>query len=120
MVAQTESVVPVDVNWRAIYLRYLSAVNRKDSIIDPTHLVAKLHDAVLVGFDLRQMEGHIFVELVEEGDSIANQNRQDRITNFVRQPATKAFAGDYTAPTNQIVRNLSRRCPFTNCARSPE
>jgi hypothetical protein len=57
-----------------------------------SHLVTKLHYAVLVGFDLRQMEGYISVELLEEWDSIANQDRQDRITYFVRQPETKAFA----------------------------
>ena len=44
------------------------------------------------------MEGYISVELLEEWDSIANQDRQDRITYFDRQPETKAFALDYTAP----------------------
>ena len=57
-----------------------------------SHLITKLHYAVLVGFDLRQMEVYISVELLEEWDSIANQDRQDRITYFVRQPETKAFA----------------------------
>jgi hypothetical protein len=57
-----------------------------------SHLITKLHYAVPVGFDLRQMEGYISVELLEEWDSIANQDRQDRITYFVRQPETKAFA----------------------------
>jgi hypothetical protein len=85
-----------------------------------SHLVTKLHHAALIGLDLRQMEGDIPVELLEEWDSIANQDRQDRITNFVRQPETKAFPGDYTAPTNQMLRNVGRRCLFTNCARSPE
>jgi type IV secretory pathway component VirB8 len=44
------------------------------------------------------MEGDISVELLEEWDSIANQDRQDRITNFVCQPETQTFAGDYAAP----------------------
>ena len=48
-----------------------------------SHLVTKLHHAVLIAFDLRQMEGDISVEFLEEWDSIANQDRQDRITNFV-------------------------------------
>jgi hypothetical protein len=48
-----------------------------------SHLVTKLHHAVLVGFDLRQMEGDVFVEFLEELDPITNQDRQDRITNFV-------------------------------------
>jgi hypothetical protein len=39
------------------------------------HLITKLHHAVLVGFDLRQMEGYISVELLKEWDSIANQDR---------------------------------------------
>jgi hypothetical protein len=57
-----------------------------------SHLITKLHHAVLVGFDLRQMEGYISIEVFEEWDSISNQDRQDRITYFVRQPETKAFA----------------------------
>jgi hypothetical protein len=43
------------------------------------------------------MEGDVSVKLLEESDPITNQNRQDRITNFVRQPETKAFARDCTA-----------------------
>ena len=63
-----------------------------------SHFVAQFNDAVLVRFDVRQMEGHISVEFVEEWDSIANQSRHNRITNFVREAKTKAFAGDHTAP----------------------
>src|SRR5438477_8964103 len=48
-----------------------------------SHLVTKLHHTALVGFDLRQMEGDVFVQLLEEWDPITNQDRQDRITNFV-------------------------------------
>ena len=48
-----------------------------------SHLVTKLHRAALVGFDLRQMEGDVSVELVEEWDPIPNQDWQDRIANFV-------------------------------------
>src|ERR1043166_9786667 len=61
------------------------------------HLVTKLHHAALVGFDLRQMEGDVLVELLEEWDPITYQDRQDRITNFVGQPETQAFGGDDTA-----------------------
>jgi hypothetical protein len=46
-------------------------------------LVTKLHHAALVGFDLCQMESDVSVELLEERYPIANQDRQDRITNFV-------------------------------------
>src|SRR5215475_1497672 len=62
-----------------------------------SHLVTKLHHAALVGFDLRQMEGDVSVEFLEEWDPITNQDRQDRITNFVGKTETKAFGGDYTA-----------------------
>jgi hypothetical protein len=48
-----------------------------------SHLVTKLHHAALIGFDLGQMEGDVSVELVEERYPIANQDRQDRITNFI-------------------------------------
>src|SRR5439155_23489325 len=61
------------------------------------HLVTKLHHAALVGFDLCQMEADVSVELLEEWDPITNQDRQDRIANFVGQPETKAFPGNYTA-----------------------
>ena len=42
-----------------------------------SHLVAKLHHAALIGFDLRQMEGDVCIELLEERYPIANQDRQD-------------------------------------------
>jgi hypothetical protein len=48
-----------------------------------SHLVTKRDRAALVGFDLRQVEGDVSVELLEEWDPITNQDRQDRITNFV-------------------------------------
>jgi len=48
-----------------------------------SHLVTKLHDAVLVSLDLRQMEGDVSVDLVEERDPITDQDRQDRTANFV-------------------------------------
>ncbi|KAF5408822.1 MAG: hypothetical protein Udaeo2_09870 [Candidatus Udaeobacter sp.] len=48
-----------------------------------SHLVTKLDHAALIGFDLREMEGDVSVELLEERSPIANQDRQDRITNFV-------------------------------------
>jgi hypothetical protein len=63
----------------------------------PSHFVTKLHHAALVGFDLRQMEGDVLVELLEKWNPITNQDRQDRIPNFVGQSETKAFGGDGTA-----------------------
>jgi hypothetical protein len=48
-----------------------------------SYLVAELHHAALVGFDLREMEGDVSVELLEEWDPFTNQDRQDRIANFV-------------------------------------
>jgi len=49
----------------------------------PSHLITKPYRAALVGFDLRQMKGNVSVQLLEELYPIANQDRQDRITNFV-------------------------------------
>jgi hypothetical protein len=43
------------------------------------------------------MESDVSVELLEEPYPIANQDRQNRITNFVGQPEAKAFAGHDTA-----------------------
>ena len=40
-----------------------------------SHLVTKRHHAALIGFDLRQMQGDVSVELVEEWDPITNQDR---------------------------------------------
>ena len=48
-----------------------------------SHLVTKRHHAAFVGFDLRQMESDVSVELLEELYPIANQDWQDRIANFV-------------------------------------
>src|SRR5262245_16328829 len=62
-----------------------------------SHLVPKRHRAGLVGLDLRQMESDVPVELLEELDPIPNQDRQNRIANFVRQSETKAFGGDHPA-----------------------
>ena len=43
------------------------------------------------------MELDVFVEFLKEPYPVAYQDRQDRITNFVGQRETKAFAGDSTA-----------------------
>src|SRR6266545_7375263 len=64
------------------------------------HLVAKFHHTALVGFDLRQVEGDVLVERLEEGDPIADQDRQDRIANLVGQPEAKAFTAD-DAPSSE-------------------
>ena len=63
-----------------------------------SHLVTKRHHAALVGFDFGQMQGDVSVELLEEGDPIADQNRHDRIANFVGEPKTKTLAGNGAAP----------------------
>jgi len=55
-----------------------------------SYLVTQLHHAALVGFDLRQMQSDVSVELLEERYPIANQDRQDRITNLV---GTSPFTG---------------------------
>jgi hypothetical protein len=72
-------------------------VTEKNYALSSSDLVMKLHHAALVGFDLRQMEGDVSVELFEEPYPIADQDRQDRITNFVGKPETKAFAGNDAA-----------------------
>jgi len=41
-----------------------------------SHLITKLHHAALIGFNLRQMEGDVSVEPLEERYPIANQDRQ--------------------------------------------
>ena len=42
-----------------------------------SHLVTKLNRAALVGFDLRQVEGDVSVELLEELDPITNHDREN-------------------------------------------
>src|SRR6516165_10860226 len=76
------------------------------------YFVTKLHHAALVGFDLREMKGDVSVELREEGDPITNQDRQDRITNFVGQPETHAFGGDETAPNKPDVAERRPQAPI--------
>jgi hypothetical protein len=77
-----------------------------------SNLVTKLHHAALVGFDLRQMESDVSVELLEEWDPITNQDRQDRITNFVGQPETKAFPGNDTAPNKPDATERGPQMPI--------
>jgi len=47
------------------------------------HLVTKLDRAAVVSFHLHQMQRDVSVELLEERCSITNQDRKNRITNFV-------------------------------------
>src|SRR6478672_1172513 len=63
----------------------------------PSHLVAQLHHAVLVGCDLRQMKRDVSVELVEKGNPTPDQDREDRIAKLVGEPETKAFAAEGAA-----------------------
>src|SRR4030095_6952117 len=77
-----------------------------------SHLVTKIRRAALVGFDLRQMEGDVSVELLEERNPIANQDRQDRIANFVGQPETKAFPGNYTPANEPDVTERGTQAPI--------
>src|SRR6185312_3866559 len=77
-----------------------------------SHLVTKLHHAALVGFDLREMEGDVAVELLEEWDPIADQDRQDRIADLVGQPETKAFAGNHSASDKPDGREPGPQVPI--------
>src|SRR2546425_8075357 len=79
------------------------------------HFVTKLHHTALVGFDLRQMEGDVSVELLEEWDPIADQDRQDRIANFV-----VFFRGGWTRGEGQSeTGGLSRESPACEPGRLP-
>ena len=80
-------------------------------------MVTQRHRAALVGLDLRQVEGDVFVELLEEWDPITNQDRQDRITNFVGKAETKAFARKY--PTSNKP-DVAERWPQTPIHEMPK
>src|SRR5262245_19244602 len=71
-----------------------------------SHFVPEFDDAADVGFDLRQMESDVSIELLEESDAIADHNREDRIPDLVGQPETKAFAGDDTAANEPDAAEL--------------
>jgi hypothetical protein len=58
------------------------------------------------------MEGDVSVKLLEEWDPIADQDRQDRIANFVGQPETKAFGGDYTASNKPDAMEPGPQAPI--------
>src|SRR4029077_17597544 len=77
-----------------------------------SHLVTQLHHSALICFDLHQMKGNVSVELLEEGYAVANQDRQDRITNLVGQPETKAFAGNQTASNKPDGTKLGPQVPI--------
>lgn len=59
-----------------------------------SHVVAKLHHTGVIRLDLRQMEGNVPAEVIEKRDPVADQDGQDRITNFVSQSTTQTFSGD--------------------------
>ncbi len=80
-------------------------------------LVTKRHHAALIAFDLRQMKGDISIELLEEGDPVTYQDRQDRITNFVGKAETKAFARKY--PTSNKP-DVAERWPQTPIHEMPK
>jgi hypothetical protein len=48
-----------------------------------SHLVTQFDHAAFVGLNPREMESDVSVQLLEEWDPITNQNRQDRIIDFV-------------------------------------
>jgi hypothetical protein len=73
----------------------------------------QLNHATLVGLDVRKMERDVFVELLEEWDPITDQDRQDRITNVVRQPETKAFGGDHAASNKPDTAELGPQTPMS-------
>ena len=76
------------------------------------HLVTKRDRAALIGFDLHQMEGDVSVELLEEWDPVTNQDRQDRITNFISQTKTEAFGRDNTASNKPDASKRRPQAPI--------
>ena len=58
------------------------------------HFVTQIHHAAFIGFDLRQMQTDVPVEILEERYALTDQYRQDRITDFVGQATTQAIARD--------------------------
>jgi hypothetical protein len=58
------------------------------------------------------MERDVSVEVLEEPYPVANQDRQDRITNFVGQPETKAFAGNFTATNKPDATERGPQVPI--------
>ena len=64
------------------------------------HLVAKRYHPARVRFHLHEVQGDILVEPVEEWDPFTDQDRHDRIANFVSQSEPKAFTRD-GAPSDE-------------------
>src|SRR6478735_4590206 len=56
-----------------------------------SHLVTKRDHPALVGFRFDKMKGDVLVEPLKKRNALANQDRQDRIADFVRQSEPKAF-----------------------------
>jgi hypothetical protein len=77
-----------------------------------SHFVTKRHRTAFIGIDLRQMKSDVSVELLEKRNPIANQDRQDRITNLVGQPETKAFPGDCTASNKPNATEPGPQAPI--------
>ena len=72
-----------------------------------THLITRRHHAGPVCFDLAEMEANITVESIEERNALANQDRHDRVPNFVGEAEAKVFAGN-RATSNKPDGEYSR------------
>ena len=46
------------------------------------------------------MEGDVFVEVPEERDAVTDQDRQDRIAQFIGESEAQALGGDRTASSD--------------------
>src|SRR4051812_42847077 len=74
-----------------------SGATAKGVLLVLSHFVAKVDDSVLVGFDFQQMERNILFDFIEEWNSVANQDWNDRVTKLVGQSEAKAFGGNVAA-----------------------
>jgi hypothetical protein len=57
------------------------------------------------------MKRDVSVEPLEEPNPIANQNRQNRITNFIGQPETEALAANNAASDEPDVTERGPQTP---------
>jgi hypothetical protein len=57
------------------------------------------------------MQGNVSFEVVKERDTVTNQDREDRIANFVGKPEAKTLGANHTASNNPNRAELTPQAP---------
>jgi hypothetical protein len=71
-----------------------------------SYFIAEPNHPALVSLDLRQMQGNIAIDAIEELDAVTNQYRKYRVAHFVGQSKAQALTGDGAATDDPDTTKL--------------